>query len=65
MKSEERRALYDAAFNTESGAKVLKDMGKLCEFDHSSFDSDPLKMAYKEGQKNLYRRILKILENKG
>lgn len=64
MKSDERRALYDAVFNSQDGVKVLKDMSKLCEFEYSSFDSDPLKMAYKEGQKNLYRRILKILEAK-
>ena len=64
MKADERRVLYDAVFNSPQGAEVLKDIAKMCLFEHSSFDSDPLKMAYKEGQKELYRRIQKQLEAK-
>ena len=62
MKNDERRPLYYAVFNTQNGKKVLKDIGALCDIGHSSFNSDPLKMAYNEGQKELYRRILRIIE---
>lgn len=64
MKTDQRRDSYQAVFNTPGGKEVLKDLGKFCEFEHSSFNSDPLLMAYKEGQKQLYRRILKQLEAK-
>jgi len=64
MTTDERRELYNAVFNNIEGKKVIKDMAKLCQIDHSSIDSDPIKMAYKEGQKELYRRIIKQLEAK-
>lgn len=64
MKSEERRALYDAVFNNPTGAKVLDELSKICEFKHSSFNVDGMLMANREGKKDLYRHIIKQLEAK-
>lgn len=64
MTRDQRRELYDAVFNNPMGAKVLKDIAKGCQIDYTSFSADPLQMAYKEGQKESYRRIQKQLEAK-
>ena len=64
MKSEQRRELYSVVFNTPEGEKVLKDIGRMAQVDHSSFSTDHAKMSYNEGQKELYRRIRKQLEAK-
>lgn len=64
MTKEERRAVYDAVFKTPQGAKVLEDLAKVCEFKYTSFSTDPLMMAHKEGKKELFRYINKQLEAK-
>jgi len=64
MKADERRALYDAVFKSENGAKVLEDLAKVCEFKYSSFNADGAIMANREGKKDLYRHIQKQLEAK-
>lgn len=64
MLKDERRELYNAVFNTESGKKVLEDLERICEFKYSSFDAEPMKMANKEGKKHIYRYIQQQLEAK-
>lgn len=64
MTKDERRAIYHEVFNSATGKEVLKDLAKVCSFEHTSFDSDPLKMANKEGKKDLLRHIQKQLEAK-
>jgi len=64
MKADERRALYDAVFNTPNGTKVLEDLAKAVEFKHSSFNADGVIMAHREGKKDTFRYIQKQLEAK-
>jgi hypothetical protein len=64
MNKDERRELYHAVFKTPQGIKVLEDLSRMCEFKHTSFDPEPMKMANKEGKKELYRYIQKQLEAK-
>lgn len=64
MTKEERRILYDAVFKTPQGLKVLEDLSKTSGFKHTSFSTDPLMMAHKEGKKELFRYIQKQLEAK-
>jgi len=64
MTKDERRELYNNVFNNPQGAKVLEDLTRICEFNHTSFDAEPMKMANKEGKKENLRYILKQLEAK-
>ena len=54
-------ARYKNIFTSEEGQRVLSDMMKVCGMQQSSFDTDPLKMAYHEGQRAVVLRILKTI----
>lgn len=53
--------LYKAHFTTPEGKKILQDLAIRCNYDRSSFDPDPIKMAYREGRRSVVLDILNIL----
>ena len=48
---------YMDVFTSPQGQVVLQDMAKAHFFDRSTFSSDPLKMALREGERNVVLRI--------
>lgn len=54
---DQRRQAYQATFDSETGKEVLKDLAVFCGAAKSSFDSDPLKMAFREGRREVWLRI--------
>lgn len=53
---------YKTVFESEAGKEVLYDLMKVGSFLQSSFDSDPITMAFNEGQRNMVLRILTLLK---
>lgn len=53
---------YKVTFSTEEGKRVLFDLMKSCGMDTSSFDENPLNMAYREGQRNVVLHIMNKLK---
>jgi hypothetical protein len=54
---------YHSTFAVSTtGQKVLKDMMKAHHFHNSTFNSDPLKLALNEGERNVVLRILTFLD---
>ena len=51
--------LYRRLFKSPDGQKVLKDISNMCGLSRTSFDADPYKTAYFEGQRSVILRILK------
>lgn len=50
---------YKDLFRTETGQLVLNDLMAVGGISRTSFDSDPLSMAYREGQRSIVLRIMK------
>lgn len=63
-KQKQRLAAYKDAFETDLGKRVLYDLMLHHGMLSSSFSTDPLDMARKEGERNVILRILKILGTK-
>lgn len=53
-----RKAAYKAVFDGAQAEIVLKDLARFCRAVDSSFDENPYKMAYIEGRREVYLRIL-------
>jgi len=51
---------YLMTFSTSAGKKVLEDLRKAYG-DRTSFNSDPLVMAYNEGRRSVYLSICYLL----
>lgn len=54
---------YQRLFKTEDGQIVLKDLMRSCHFDQPSFDPDPYRTAFNEGERHLLLRILKTINS--
>lgn len=52
-----RQKAYKTAFGGEPGKEVLKDLAVFCGSQRSSFSSDPLEMAFREGRREVFLRI--------
>lgn len=52
---------YQNVFNTKDGEIVLKDLAKVSGFMASSFDVSPHVMAYNEGARQIFLRIITTL----
>lgn len=61
-KQKQRSIAYKSTFSTDLGKHVLYDIMLNCNMLHSSFSTDPLEMARKEGERNVCLRILSIVE---
>lgn len=57
----QRRADYLAAFGTEPGRRVLRDLYRFCHMDQPSFAADPCITAFNEGQRRVFLRLLGIM----
>lgn len=55
-------SLYQQVFSTEEGTKVLYDLIKACHVLGTTFDANPIEMAYKEGERSVVLRILRTLK---
>jgi len=53
---------YSAAFESVSGKKVLEDMRKSFGDRLSYQKGDPYETAFREGQRDVYLRILYLME---
>lgn len=52
-----RQRAYKQAFGGESGKEVLKDLAVFCGSQRSSYSSDALEMAFREGRREVFLRI--------
>jgi hypothetical protein len=57
-----KRIDYLKTFNTKTGQKVLSDLMQTHGMLSSSFSSDPLDIAFREGERNVVLRILDLLK---
>lgn len=53
---------YREIFSTDAGKLVLNDLCKSCHVYHSTMDSNPQELAYKEGERSVVLRILRTIE---
>lgn len=60
-RQKERSIAYKDTFNSDLGKRVLYDLMLHSNMLSSSFSSDPLEMARKEGERNVCLRILKLI----
>lgn len=61
-KLKEKREDYKKIFSTEEGKRVLKDLEKVCLYRTSTFDKEPMVMAFQEGLRTVYLHITTIME---
>jgi len=52
---------YQRVFNTDDGELVLRDLAKASGFMANSFTTDPLEMAFNNGNRDLFIRIITTL----
>lgn len=50
----------DTFSRNESGSAVLADLKRFCKIGKDNFSTDHATMAYKEGQKSVFNRIVAI-----
>lgn len=62
VKLKEKREDYKKIFSTEEGKRVLKDLEKVCLYRTSTFDKEPMVMAFQEGLRTVYLHITTIME---
>lgn len=60
-KQKQQSAAYKSVFKTDLGKRVLFDLMLNSNMMRSSFSTDPLEMARKEGERNMCLRVLKIV----
>lgn len=58
----EQLIAFKETFTTPTGKKVLDAIGELCGKGLSTFDSDPINMAYKAARQDTYLEILRLVE---
>jgi len=55
---------YDFVFRSDQGKRVLRDIMMRGHMFESSFDEDPIKMALKNGERNIALQILDQLKDR-
>lgn len=53
---------YQTLFSTHSGKEVLSDLMKAYYITSTTHSSDPLEMAYKEGQRSVVLSLIRLLK---
>jgi hypothetical protein len=53
---------FKETFQTPTGQKVLKTIGKMCGKDENSFDVDPLVMAFRAAKRDAYLEIQRLVD---
>jgi hypothetical protein len=59
---EEKHNLYKRVFESEDGAKVLADIEKDCWIKGSTFSTEALTMAFREGMRCVVLHIKTLVE---
>tara|TARA_R110002050_G_scaffold22588_2_gene61464 strand:+ start:4537 stop:4743 length:207 start_codon:yes stop_codon:yes gene_type:complete len=54
---------YLGTFTTDEGKRVYEDL-KRAYYYRSSFDTDPYKTAYQEGQRSVIIRLINLMSKK-
>lgn len=54
--------LYQQVFESVEGIRVLHDLMKSCHILGTTFDANPIEMAYREGERSVVLRILRTLK---
>jgi len=52
---------YKKTFESEEGKKVLADLEKVCLYRSTTFDKDPMVMAFQEGLRSVYLHITTMM----
>jgi hypothetical protein len=55
-------ASYQSVFNSSQGREILCDLAKAFWFDKSTISSDPLELAFREGQRSVVTKIMQTLK---
>lgn len=53
---------FKDTFGSETGQKVLKSIAELCGKGLSTFDTDPIHMAYKAARQDTYLEIQRLVD---
>jgi len=61
LKKKDNTIAYQRLFDSIDGKKVLRDLMKGCHFFDTTFTGDATETAYREGERSVVLRILKIL----
>jgi len=66
MLHKERKEVYAKVFNTPEGKKVVEDLCKQHYISNSTYnrDNSEYETIFREGQRKVILRLLKILEKK-
>ncbi len=57
----DRKKKYKEIFSKDDAEYVLADLARFCFARESCFDTDPLKMAHKEGRREVFLRIMDFI----
>ena len=53
---------FKEVFNTENGKKVLQTIAEMCGNSQSTFDNDPIVMAYRASRRDVYLEIQRLVD---
>ena len=59
---EEKHNLYKRFFDCDDGKEVLADLKRDCYFNNSTYSSEALAMAYREGMRNVILHITTMID---
>ncbi|MGB1538390.1 MAG: hypothetical protein ACPHAN_11820 [Pseudomonadales bacterium] len=57
------RLAYRELFKTDNGVRILEDLKARCHYHVPSFDSDPYRTAYNEGQRTIILFIEQMMRD--
>lgn len=58
----EKKQLYQNVFESPDGAKVLEDLSKTAFANKTTFNENPNKMAFNEGQRSIILHIKNMMK---
>ena len=59
---EEKQGTYKRLFTTEEGKEILADLERDCYLRTSTFSTDAMEMAYREGMRSMVLHIKSMLD---
>jgi len=57
-----RQAAYRSVFTGAESDKVLLDLARFCRAVETSFDDNPYRMAFQEGRREVFLRIMTYID---
>ena len=58
----ERKQMYLTVFDSAEGKKVLEDLSRLAFINRTTFNENPQKMAFHEGQRSIILHIQSMMK---